>query len=70
VPLALVEVVVAGCKAFDGGWVGSATKAQISKVVVRAWVGAVAAVAPTAEGVYTCVGWNTCAGAKGWKDWW
>jgi hypothetical protein len=39
-------VVVAGCKAFDGGWVGSATKAQIPKVAARAWVGAVAAVAP------------------------
>jgi hypothetical protein len=38
--------VVAGCKAFDGGWVGSATKAQIPKVAACAWVGAVAAVAP------------------------
>jgi hypothetical protein len=42
----LVVVVVAGCKAFDGGWVGSATKSQIPKVDVCAWVGAVAAVAP------------------------
>jgi hypothetical protein len=23
-----------------------------------------------AEGVYTCAGWNTYAGAEGWKDWW
>jgi hypothetical protein len=43
----LVEevVVVVGHKAFDGGWVGSATKARIPKVAARAWVGAVAAVA-------------------------
>jgi hypothetical protein len=39
-------VVVADCKTFDGGWVGSATKAQIPKVGARAWVGAVADVAP------------------------
>jgi hypothetical protein len=45
--LALVVVaVVAGCKAFDGGWVGSATKAQIPKVAACAWVEAVAVVAP------------------------
>jgi hypothetical protein len=36
--------VVAGCKAFDGGWVGSATKAQIPKVVAYAWVEVVVAV--------------------------
>jgi hypothetical protein len=39
-------VVVVGHKTFDGGWVGSATKAQIPKVVARAWVGVVAATAP------------------------
>jgi hypothetical protein len=39
-------VVVVGHKTFDGGWVGSATKAQIPKVVARAWVGVVAAAAP------------------------
>jgi hypothetical protein len=45
--LALVVVaVVASCKAFDGGWVGSATKTQIPKVAACAWVGAVPAVAP------------------------
>jgi hypothetical protein len=45
--LALVVVaVVAGCKAFDGGWVGSATKAQIPKVAACAWVGVVAVVVP------------------------
>jgi hypothetical protein len=42
--------VVAGCKAFDGGWVGSATKAQIPKVAARAWAGAVAAMAPNRAG--------------------
>jgi hypothetical protein len=41
-----VVVVVAGHKKFDCGWVGSATKAQISKVVGRAWVGVVVAAAP------------------------
>jgi hypothetical protein len=43
----LVEVVVmvVGRKAFDSGWVGSATKAQTPKVVARAWVGVVATVA-------------------------
>jgi hypothetical protein len=35
----------AGCKAFDGEWVGSAMKAQIPKVAACAWVGAVAAAA-------------------------
>jgi hypothetical protein len=31
-------VVVVGHKTFDGGWVGSATKAQIPKVVaLRGW---------------------------------
>jgi hypothetical protein len=45
--LALVVVaVVADCKAFDGEWVGSATKAQIMKVAACAWVGAVAAFVP------------------------
>jgi hypothetical protein len=41
-----VVVVVVGHKTFDGGWVGLATKAQIPKVVARAWAGVVAAVAP------------------------
>jgi hypothetical protein len=36
----------AGCKAFDGGWVGSATKAQILKVTAYAWVEVVTAAAP------------------------
>jgi hypothetical protein len=39
-------VVVVARKVFDGGWVGSATKEQTPKVVARAWVGAVATVAP------------------------
>jgi hypothetical protein len=38
----VVVVVVVGHKTFDGGWVGSATKAQIPNVVARAWVGVVA----------------------------
>jgi hypothetical protein len=42
----VVVAVVAGSKAIDGGWVGSATKAQIPKVAACAWVGAVAAVVP------------------------
>jgi hypothetical protein len=42
----VVVVVVVGHKTFDGGWVGSATKAQIPKVVAHAWVGVVAATAP------------------------
>jgi hypothetical protein len=47
VSLALVEVVVvAGRNAFDGGWVGSATKAQIPTVAACAWVGVAAAAAP------------------------
>jgi hypothetical protein len=41
-----VVVVVVGRKAFDSGWVGSATKAQTPKVVACAWVGVVATVAP------------------------
>jgi hypothetical protein len=32
--------------AFDGGWVGSATKAQIPTVAACAWVGVVATAAP------------------------
>jgi hypothetical protein len=32
--------------AFDGGWLGSATKAQIPTIVVRAWEGTAAAAAP------------------------
>jgi hypothetical protein len=40
-----VSGVVAGCKAFDGGWVGLAIKAQIPKVAADAWVEVVAAVA-------------------------
>jgi hypothetical protein len=39
-------VEVAGRNAFDGGWVGSATKVQIPMVAVCAWVGAAAATAP------------------------
>jgi hypothetical protein len=35
-----------GCKEYDGGYVASATKAQIPKVAACAWVGAVADVAP------------------------
>jgi hypothetical protein len=43
----LVEVVeVAGRNVFDGGWLGSATKAQIPTVAACAWVGAAAAAAP------------------------
>jgi hypothetical protein len=44
--LVVVVVVVAGCKAFDGGWVGSAMKAQILTVAACAWAGAAAAVVP------------------------
>jgi hypothetical protein len=40
--VAVVDV-VAGCKAFDGGRVGSATKAQRPKVTAYAWVEVVAA---------------------------
>jgi hypothetical protein len=39
-----VASVMAGCKAFDGGRVGSATKAQRPKVTAYAWVEVVAAV--------------------------
>jgi hypothetical protein len=39
-------VVVAGRNAFDGGWVGSATKAQIPTFAACAWVGVVATAAP------------------------
>jgi hypothetical protein len=38
--------VVAGRNAFDGGWVGSATKVQIPTIAACAWVGVAAAVAP------------------------
>jgi hypothetical protein len=37
---------VAGRNAFDGGWVGSATKVQIPTVAACAWVGEAAAAAP------------------------
>jgi hypothetical protein len=37
---------VAVCNAFDGGRLGSATKAQISTIAARAWEGAAAATAP------------------------
>jgi hypothetical protein len=63
----VVVVVAAGCKAFDGGWVGSATKAQILKVAACAWVGAVAAVAPK-ECILALVGtpvWALKAGKTG-----
>jgi hypothetical protein len=40
-----VSGVVAGCKAFGGVLVGSATKAQIPKMAAYAWVEAVATVA-------------------------
>jgi acetyl-CoA carboxylase beta subunit len=39
-------VVVAGCIVFDGGRLGSATKARIPKIAARAWEGAAAAAAP------------------------
>jgi hypothetical protein len=39
-------VVVAGRNAFNGGWVGSATKAQIPTVAACAWVGVAAAAVP------------------------
>jgi hypothetical protein len=43
----LVEVVgVVGRNAFDGGRLGSATKAQIPTIATRAWEGAAAAAAP------------------------
>jgi hypothetical protein len=48
-------VVVVGHKTFDGGWVGSATKAQTPKVVARAWVG-VAAIAALRECIPVLVG--------------
>jgi hypothetical protein len=38
--------VVAGCNAFDGGRLGSATKARIPTIAARAWEGAAAAAAP------------------------
>jgi hypothetical protein len=38
--------VVAGCNAFDGGRLGSATKAQIPTIAAHAWEGAAAAAAP------------------------
>jgi hypothetical protein len=41
-----VSGAVAGCKAFGGVWVGSATKAQIPKMAAYAWEGVVATVAP------------------------
>jgi hypothetical protein len=37
---------VAGRNAFDGGWLGSATKAQIPTTAARAWEGAAAAATP------------------------
>jgi hypothetical protein len=37
---------VAGRSAFDGGRLGSVTKAQIPKIAARAWEGAAAAAAP------------------------
>jgi hypothetical protein len=37
---------VAGCNAFDGERLGSATKAQIPTTAARAWEGAAAAAAP------------------------
>jgi hypothetical protein len=39
---------VAGCNAFGGGWLGSATKAQIPTVAARAWEEEEAAAAPKA----------------------
>jgi hypothetical protein len=41
-----VAGVMGGCKAFDGGRVGSATKAQRPKVTTYAWVQVVAATVP------------------------
>jgi hypothetical protein len=38
--------VVAGCSVFDGGRLGSATKARTPKIAARAWEGAAAAAAP------------------------
>jgi hypothetical protein len=38
--------VVAGCNVFDGGRLGSATKAQIPTIAARAWEGAAAAAVP------------------------
>jgi hypothetical protein len=38
--------VVTGCNVFDGGRLGSATKARIPKIAARAWEGAAAAAAP------------------------
>jgi hypothetical protein len=37
---------VAGCNAFDGGRLGSATKAQIPTIAARAWEGTAAAAEP------------------------
>jgi hypothetical protein len=58
---------VAGRNAFDGGWLGSATKAQIPTIAARAWEGAVAAAAPKAS--MTAVGgtpaWAPKAGKIG-----
>jgi hypothetical protein len=62
--LVVVVVVVVGHKTFDGGWVGSATKAQIPKVVARAWVGVVAAAAPR-ECILALVGTPTRAPKAG-----
>jgi hypothetical protein len=39
---------VAGRNAFDGGRLGSATKAQIPTIAARAWEGVAAAAAPKA----------------------
>jgi hypothetical protein len=39
---------VAGRNAFDGGWLGSATKAQILTLAACAWEEEAAAAAPTA----------------------
>jgi hypothetical protein len=64
----LVEVVVVvGCNALDGGWVGSVTKAQISKVIACVWVGVVATAAPK-ECILALVGtpaWAPKAGKTG-----
>jgi hypothetical protein len=38
--------VLAGCNAFDGGRLGSATKARILMIAARAWEGVAAAAAP------------------------
>jgi hypothetical protein len=49
----VVSGVVAGCKAFGGVWVGSATKAQIPKMTAYAWVEVVATVAPKGRTLVT-----------------